>query len=204
MATQSNKFKLLAFDPGLTTTGYSLLEGSLDSPDITVIKLGSIHPGPVVDRKEYREDVEKFDKRVITLSYLREQVKKLVAELKPDVIVAEDIFINPKRPQAYGALCMWLSTVRMTCRDNFQKYVVAIPTKICKKVLSGRGDSVKQTIQDCVRANTHIKFKFEEDMMQMTEHQADSIAVANALFLMYHDIIEKEVEARNEQQAKTK
>lgn len=199
MATQNNRFKILAFDPGLTTTGYSLLEGSLDSTDITVIKLGSIHPGPVVDRKEYREDVDKFDKRVITLAYLREQVTKLVGELKPDVIVAEDIFINPKRPQAYGALCMWLSTVRMTCRDNFQKYVFAIPTKICKKVLSGRGDSGKLTVQECVKANTHIKFKFEEDQMQMTEHQADSIAVANALFVMYHDVIEKEIEARNGQ-----
>lgn len=193
----NNKFRILTFDPGLSTTGWSLLEGTTDSDDITVIKMGEIHPGPVVDRAAYRDEIAKFDKRTISLAYLREQVTKLLNDLRPDAVCSEDIFINPKRPAAYGALAQWIAVVRMLCRDVARKYLVTIPTKICKLVVASSGSSGKLSVQQHIASSNHIKFKDPNDLMQMSEHQADSIAVGYALFVRYRDLINSIVEERN-------
>ncbi len=194
----NNKFKILAFDPGLTSTGWSLIEGDIESRDVVVLKVGELHPGQLADRAMFRDEVGRFDKRVVTLRLLREGVTKLLDDIKPDLVCAEDIFINPRRPQAYGALCMWTAVVRMHCRDVVGKYLVSIPTKICKQVVTGRGDMGKLTVQQAIAAHPHIKFKDLNDLAHMTEHEADSIAVGMALFDRYHDLIVKEVKERNE------
>lgn len=193
----NTKFRILAFDPGLTTTGWSLLEGDIKSGDLTVLKIGEFHPGPTAEKKNFREEVEKFDKRTISLGLLREEMSKLLLQFKPDAVTSEDIFINMKRPQAYGALCMWVATAKIVCRDVVGKYLVTIPTKICKQVVANRGDSTKLSVQQNIVANRRIKFKNQEEQFQMSEHEADSIAVALALFDRYHDLIVKEVESRN-------
>jgi len=190
------KFRVLAIDPGLTNFGYSLIEGDIRSRDLVVLKTGEIHPGPTVDKKNYREEVERYDKRTVSLAYLREQVSKLILQLKPDAIASEDIFINMHRPQAYGALCMVICTLKLICRDVANKPLVTIPTKICKQVLA-RGDFNKDDVQRAILANPHLKFKDENERLHLSEHVADSIAVALALFDRYHNVIEAEVERRN-------
>lgn len=194
----NNKFKILAFDPGLTSTGWSLLESEIDSQDVVILKIGELHPGQLADRAAYRDEVNKFDKRVVTLRLLREGVAGLLNEFNPDFVTAEDIFINMFRPMAYGALSMALCVMKMICRDVAGKYLVAIPTKICKQVMTGRGDKGKVTVQQSIAAHPHIKFKDPNDLTHMTEHEADSIAVGMALFDRYHDLIVKEVKERNE------
>lgn len=193
----NHKVKILAFDPGLANTGWSLTEYDLDSDKLTVLKMDEFHPSPTVDRAQYRDEVNKFDKRTVSLAYLREQISKLLTELRPDMTCTEDIFINMHRPQAYGALAMWLATARMVCRDVAGKYLVAIPTKICKAELTKSGSSDKLTVQQCVAASKRIVFKDPIMLTQMTEHEADCLAVANAFVVRYRDLIEQYVEERN-------
>lgn len=190
----SKKFKILAFDPGLTNLGYILLEGNTDNGDVVVVHMGEMHPGPVTDRAAYREDVSKFDKRTISLAYMREQIQILVDKLKPDFICAEDIYCNPRRIQAYGALCMIICVMRMFCRDYANKYLVTIPTKICKRETCGSGGGGKIGVQESLINHKHIKFANEFDKMHMSEHQADAIAVGYAFSTVYRDLINKEME----------
>jgi len=193
----SKKFRILAFDPGLTTTGWSLLEGSTSSGDLVVLKIGEIHPGPTVDKAAYRDIVEQFDKRTISLGYLQEQIKILIDDLKPDFVCAEDIYINIHRPQAYGALCMWVCAVRMFCRNYCNKYLVTIPTKICKKEVCGVANEGKIPVQESLLHHKHVTFKNEFDKLHFSEHQADSIAVGVAFAARYRDLINKQVENNN-------
>ena len=132
----NHKFKILAFDPGLTNTGWSFAEVDIKDDSLTILKIGEFHPGPTVEKKSYRDQVEKFDKRTITLAYLREQLTKLLLELKPNAVCAEDIFINVKRPMAYGALAMHQCIMKLVCRDVADKRLVTIPTKIAKAALT--------------------------------------------------------------------
>lgn len=195
MATK--KFTVLAFDPGLTTTGWSLLEGNTSDGELVVLKIGELHPGPVADHKQYREETAKFDKRTITLALLREELTKLFNQIKPDFVTAEDIFINMQRPQAFSALCMWVCTVRTLCRDVMQKYLVTIPTKICKQVVTNSGSNGKLSVQQCIAGSKHVHFKNPEDLIHMSEHQADSIAVGIAFAVRYRDLINKQLENNN-------
>lgn len=188
------KFRILCFDPGLATTGYSLLEGNTSNGDLVVLKIGEIHPGPTVDRVAYRDDVKKFDKRTISLAYLREQITFLMNELKPDFVCAEDIYCNPRLIQAYGALCFWICAVRLHMRDQFGKYLVAIPTKICKKVVANRADGGKASVQEALKNHPHIHFKVPEDYCHASEHILDSIAVGAAFANCYRDLINKQLE----------
>ena len=193
----NKKFRVLGLDPGLTNCGWNLAEVNLKDDSITILKVGEFHPGPTVEKKNYRDEVEKFDKRTISLAYLREQLTKLLTELKPDAVCAEDIFINPHRPQAYGALSMFICVAKMTCYDVVHKHLVTIPTKICKQHIASRGDSSKLSVQQAIASSKHISFKDPVVLTQMTEHEADSIAVSNALVQCYHDLIEKYLEEQN-------
>lgn len=180
-------YRILTLDPGLTHTGWALLQASLNNDTVVVLKIGEFHPGPTVEKKSYRDEVEKFDKRTISLAYLREQLTKLLLDLRPDEVCAEDIFINPHRPAAYGALAMHQCVTKMVCYDVVKKHLITIPTKIAKAALTKSGSSDKLTVQQCVASNTDIKFKNEDDLNHMTEHEADSIAVGYALAKLYKD-----------------
>lgn len=180
-------YRILTLDPGLTHTGWALLQASLNNDTVVVLKIGEFHPGPTVEKKSYRDEVEKFDKRTISLAYLREQLTKLLLDLRPDEVCAEDIFINPHRPAAYGALAMHQCVTKMVCYDVVKKHLITIPTKIAKATLTKSGSSDKLTVQQCVASNTDIKFKNEDDLNHMTEHEADSIAVGYALAKLYKD-----------------
>ena len=193
----NNKFKILAFDPGLTSTGWSLLESEIGSQDVVILKIGELHPGQLADRAAYRDEVNKFDKRVVTLRLLREGVAGLLNEFNPDFVTAEDIFINPRRPQAYGGLCMAICMMKMICRDVSNKRLVTIPTKIAKLDIAHSGSSGKRDVMESVTNHPNIKFASNDLRLNLSEHEADSIAVGWSLTKRYKDLIAKELEARN-------
>ena len=184
----SNKYKILAFDPGIGNTGWSLLEGNTTSGNLVVLKVGEFHPGPTSGLARYRDDVEKFDKRTISLTLLIEEETKLFETFRPDFICCEDIYISMQHPQAYGSLAMWMCTTKLTAwRYGYR--VISIPTKICKQVISGTGSAGKLDVRQAILENTKIVFKHEDDARHMTEHEADSIAVGAALNDRYKDFI---------------
>ena len=197
MATNNTKFRIMALDPGLTTTGWSILDRDSETGDLTVFKTGELHPSPTVDRKDYRDEVERFDKRTMSLTVLRSEVTKLIEMFSPDACTCEDAFINPKRPAAYGALCMIICTVKLLCRDVARKPLITIPTKIAKLEIAHSGSSGKLDVISAVSNNPHIKFRDEIEKTQMSEHVADSIAVGYAYNRRYTDLINLEIELRN-------
>ena len=136
------KYKILAFDPGIGNTGWSLLEGNTANGNLIVLKVGEFHPGPTSGLARYREVVEKFDKRTISLTLLIEEETKLFEMFKPDFVCCEDIYISMMHPQAYGSLAMWVCTTKLTAW-KFGQRLTAIPTKICKQVISGTGAAGK-------------------------------------------------------------
>ena len=184
-----HKYKILAFDPGIGNTGWSLLEGNTGNGELVVLKLGEFHPGPTADRALYREAVEKFDKRVISLKLLREEITKLLTQVVPDFVCCEDIYISMAHPQAYGSLAMWVCTAKITVMDVAAKRITLIPTKICKQVVSGTGGAGKLDVREAILSNAKIKFKHPDDMRMMSEHQADSIAVGAAFNDRYRDYV---------------
>lgn len=172
--------RVLAIDPGLTNTGWVLLEYDTNTGIFVVSRQGEFHPAPTADKALYREDTERFEKRTISLRLLREKLEELMHEVHPDYVVAEGIFFNPLRPTAHEALAMWHCVARLTCMDVLQKKLEVIPTKIAKRELTGSGGNGKITVQQVVLGCKDIVFKQKGMECAMTEHGADAIAVGYA------------------------
>jgi Holliday junction resolvasome RuvABC endonuclease subunit len=188
MGNKPRKYKILAFDPGIGNTGWSLLEGNEANGNLVVLKVGEFHPGPTSALARYREEVEKFDKRTISLTLLQEEETKLIETYHPDFICCEDIYISMAHPQAYGSLAMWVCTTKLTAwRHGYR--LTAIPTKICKQVITGTGGAGKIDVRDAIMKNGRITFKNEDDAKHLSEHEADSIAVGAALNDRYRDFV---------------
>lgn len=172
--------RVLTIDPGLTNTGWAVIDYDVQSGKYVVSSLGAFHPGPTADKATYRDDTEKFSKRTISLKLLRENLNGLFLDTKPDYVAVEDIFFNPSRPSAHAALAMWHSVARMAAYDILHKPVEIIQTKIAKQYTTGSGGNGKLTVQQSIMNNPNIKFRTKQIEMSMDEHCADAIAVGYA------------------------
>lgn len=177
---KKNNIRILAIDPGLTNTGWALMECDPSCGALVITRTGEFHPGPTAEHADYRESVNNFTKRTISLKLLRERMNSILIETQPDHVVAEGIFFNPMRPQAHEALAMWHCVVRLACLDVLNKKLDVVPTKIAKKELTGSGGNGKLTVQQSIIMNDDITFKNASLERTMSEHVADAIAVGYA------------------------
>ncbi len=175
-----SKVRLLNFDPGLTKTGWSVIDVNVENGVLQVVNIGNILPTAVASKVARRKDVEKFSKRVVSLDVLRSSIKKLLDEFHPDYVVMEGIFFNPSRPEAHAALCMWQCTARLTVYDHCKMTITAIPPKSVKLAISGDGTSAKLNVQQAILSNPKIEFKNKDIIPMLDEHCADSIAIGYA------------------------
>lgn len=186
---KKNTVTILTIDPGLTNTGWAVMECDVVSGVATITKHGEFHPGPTAEKALYREETEKFSKRTISLKLLRENLEKIMVECRPDYVTIEDIFFNPTRPMAHAALAMWHCVARIVALDVLGKPVEIIQTKIAKQVVTGSGANGKLSVQQAVLSLKGIRFKSKALELTMSEHIADAIAVGYAFFEKNHNRI---------------
>jgi len=172
------EYHILSFDPGLSFSGwaYSKIE---DNKNLFYIEeFGMITPNKTVGHKEYREVVNTYGQRIITLSLLRDMVRELFTTYNPDFVVSEDAFFNPRRPGAYEALIHWILMVSLVLKDEFNKPLFRIPPKLVKKFISQDGTSNKLGVQEAIFKHKDIVFnpKYSGDI-ELTEHEGDAIAI---------------------------
>ena len=111
-------FRILSFDPGLSTAGWNLSEYNPDNNIMLVRKYGMLYPNKDVENAEHKNDSTKYGSRIMTLDALRTQLRELFNTFKPDFVVSEDAFFNPSRPIAYCALVQWLTTLSLVLFDE--------------------------------------------------------------------------------------
>ena len=167
--------KILCFDPGLTKTGWSLIDYNTDTSNCTISKYGILQPNRITEHVAIKEDCAKYGKRLMALCELEAQVKDLIETLSPEYVACEDIFYNPKRPTAFIALSQWLTTVELLLKRYYMP-LYKIPTKIAKKEIFGSGSADKINVQSAILSNGRIQFKTKPPK-ELCEHEADSIAV---------------------------
>lgn len=172
--------KVLCFDPGMGTTGWSLIHYIVDNGNCVVEKYGLLKPNRITSHVAMRDECNRYGKDVMALCELESNVKELIELYTPDYVVSEDIFYFPGRPMAYVALSQWFTTIKLLCK-RFHLPVYKVPTKIAKKEIFGYGGANKIDVQDAILANNRISFKTKPPK-ELDEHVADSIAVGVAFF----------------------
>lgn len=170
--------RVLCFDPGLTKTGWCLIDYNPVSGNCTIVKYGTLQPNRCTSHVALREECDLYGKRIMALCELENLVKELVETLEPEYVACEDIFYNPRRPMAFIALSQWLTTVELLMR-RYHLPVYKVPTKIAKKEIFGNGSADKIDVQTAILSDGRINFKTKPPK-ELCEHEADSIAVGLA------------------------
>lgn len=186
---QNNIVRILSFDPGLSISGWAVLDYHRDTGIMQVTKIGLLTPNKLVSRVNMRDDVEKYGNRIVALTALREMVLNLCEEFKPDYYVVEDNFFHFKYPTAYAALIHWTITVDLLIKDTYSKPVFKIPPKLVKHYITGSGDAKKINVQEAILINEKIKFKNTQMICNLIEHISDAIAIGWAFVHEYLPIL---------------
>lgn len=168
---------ILGFDPGLTLAGWAVCDYNTQTGQLVIHKFGTISANKVVSRANMREEVELYGKRIMALSYLRQQVYNLLMDYKPTYVVSEDAFFDFRRPTAYAALLQWLTAVELVLKDNLNMQLFKVAPKLVKACMSGMGDAKKVGIQNAIINSKDIQFKQKNYESDLEEHTADAIAV---------------------------
>ena len=169
--------KILAFDPGLSLSGWNVSTYDTHTQMYRVLKFGMLTPNKGIDTPETHINYVKFGQRVITLKALREQVRELMDTYQPDIVVSEDAFYNPKRPSAYSALVQWLTAVDILLHDEYAKVLFKLAPTAAKQVVSGFGGADKLGVRYAVLNSEDICFKSKHAEENLTEHICDSIGI---------------------------
>lgn len=117
------------------------------------------------------------DEKRKRLMIFEEQVTQLISSLNIDVIIAEDIFMNPSRPQAFQSLLLYMDTLeRIVFQLKGQSIIRITPTHV-KFTLTGNGHADKEEIQEAMLKKEDIEFKKTNLLCGMSSHLSDSICI---------------------------
>jgi Holliday junction resolvasome RuvABC endonuclease subunit len=177
MEQEKSNVRVLCFDPALSCAGWGVIDFNPEKNKPVVTRFGSIKPAVDAAKVLHRDEVAQFGKRLITLGLLEEQVVLLMNEFLPDYIVVEDIFYNPKRPNAYAALLQWICVVDILCKVRFGKRVYKVPTRSAKQYVTGSGGALKISVRQAILDDTNVEFKQKKQAENLSDHEADALAV---------------------------
>jgi Holliday junction resolvasome RuvABC endonuclease subunit len=178
------QYRILCIDPALSSCGWSILDLMIDQckktsiPKIVVYRTSCFKSYNEAIKAANRVEANFFGKPVLGLSILIKNMTQLIELYKPDFVVIEDAFFNPKRPNAYASLISCIVTISQMCRNLFKLPVYRVPTRSAKASIA-MGGAKKVDVQKAVLENPNITFKQKKSREMLNDHEADSIAVGH-------------------------
>ena len=187
----TNEFVILSIDPGTTDLGWAVSKATYGTCKMEVLDMGHLKPTQVISTKPYRQEVERFGKRPISLRYIREHIEVLIQKYHPDFYVSEGCF-GGQFFTAIEALIQSISTIRQLLLIKYQEPLHIISPKEIKKAASGFGGSGKGEVATAVLlSNSDITFSKDLNITDtIPSHVSDAIAIAYSFLKLKSNIIE--------------
>lgn len=178
MRRRNNTITVLAFDPGVYHTGWSVLKYDQTSNTISVAEYGTIEANSLA-RKENKEDYKIYG-NVISFFLLEREVTTLVNKYAPDYVACEGAFMA-RFPNAFVSLKLCINAIQRVLYTHFRKTLHLIAPKEAKKAI-GNGTADKLAVQNSIQhlADLKVKDTKQKPIDKMVEHEADSIAIGYA------------------------
>jgi Holliday junction resolvasome RuvABC endonuclease subunit len=169
--------RILSFDPGFTSLGWSLGEYNTHLGTLHILRYGDFKI--IKQIKKQKEYIDKYDTNVLATLYLEEELNKLFNLFKPHFTVSEDVFINFGRPQAYAPLMLCIHFLSRILFQNYRQPLYKLSPKSIKMIVTGNGSSDKESIRDYILHNPKITIKENKQIPidKLLSHHTDAIAV---------------------------
>jgi len=168
---------ILGFDVSSTTTAYAALNWNEETNEIIFVKCGYIKPikeGLIIDR----------------IASTRDQIEKIIENIKPDYIAIEDIIAFMKGSSTANTVIMLTSFNRMIGLTSYD-YLGHSPElfnvmTIRHGLKFGKILPSKQDMPELVAKHLNIKFPYEyKKGKQIIENEDKADAISVALYYTY-------------------
>ena len=175
---KSDAIVVLAFDPGIYHTGWSISKYDRTAGNISVTAYGTIDANSIA-KKEKREDYKVYG-NLVSFFALEREVTNLVTQHEPDYVACEGAFAA-RFMNAFVSLKLCIHAIQRALYLNFGKTLYLIAPKEAKKAV-GKGTADKGAVQNSIRHLDNLKIKDtkQQPIDRMVEHEADSIAIGYA------------------------
>lgn len=155
--------KVLGIDPGLSATGYGIVEIEPDRR-VRLVEVGTIEPrarDPLTDR----------------LNKIYRNLEEILEQYVPEVMVVEKLYAHYKHPITAAIMGHVRGVAVLLCAQHHLK-LVEHSVKRIRKTLMGNGNASKQQTREAV---CHI---LKIDSSKLTLDASDALALALGFALM--------------------
>lgn len=159
-STRENKLRILGIDPGMSITGYGLIDVVMGEPVLIeggVIRISSKQP---------------IEKRLSTIFH---GIQELLAEFRPEAVSIEEVYTHYERPRvavmmghARGVVCLAAALGQVPVYSYGATHI--------KSSLTGNGHAGKEQVQRMIQ--TRLKLKKAPEPYDVTDALAAALCHA--------------------------
>jgi len=152
--------RVLGVDPGLSSTGYAVVESR--GRGFAVLEAGTIrtHPGTVLPDR---------------LGLIHDSLVQTVAAYEPRAVAVEEVFLARNAPSAMGTAEV-IGIVKLLARGRELR---CFPPRQVKKWICGNGSAPKEQMVAMVKA---LVSGDGAEMAKWSDHAGDAVAIALCAF----------------------
>ena len=171
----SSVVKTMAFDPGTTKLGVSIMH--IDLFDLQIKKTYAF----TLNGEKLANNfilAENYGGRYSRISGMMKEISNLFNYIEPFAVSSEAPFYNPTRPAAFEALVDVIGAMRNTLfqYDPIKQLHFVDPSSV-KNSVGAKGGANKITIRDAVLKLTDLSYESSVPIEDLDEHSIDAIAV---------------------------
>lgn len=163
--------RILAFDPGITEMGWSVVDFEPLTGKSHVVAAGTLHGQKLV--KTDKELKAYFQKPFCVLMAYQKICMDLIRKYKPAHVVSESAF-NFRFPQVLVSLTLVIHTIRCAAKDIMMRDIHTVAPMETKKEVAGYHMADKEQIKSSIIAYEGLTFAEGIDKKEMTEHEYDA------------------------------
>lgn len=169
-----NYIRVLGIDPGVETCGISILD-LVNLKEIHVLHAETIITERLLFRYKFLSELH--GDRHLKQRILMEEITRILSEYLPYLVIIEDSYYNPKRPQAYASLKELIALIKhviFSFSVNIPSFT--IESASVKKLMGVPGNCGDKEIMKDALIKQDISYESPLSICQLDEHSIDSIA----------------------------
>ena len=149
---------------------------------INVVAHGTEYLDGLTNERRKKDYNEAYSRHRVRMEIYEETIRKLIDMVKFDCYVAEDVFCNPTRVNAFRSLALYMETLERIVNVEKEKRLYTVAPTLIKQCISNSGASDKIQVQTAVLNNPFITMKKPSTA---TEHEFDSVAMCYTFVKTY-------------------
>lgn len=174
------RVRIIGIDPGSTELGLCILDFDIRTMKVLLVKPFTVY----VDKLSQNESIAATrGNRVARLDALRKTLCAVFTEHRPDIVVSEAPFYNPRMPGAFAPLVETMDTIGRAVGDYDPviRLATLAPSIVKKGVESAAGSNDKGLVRDALQKIPELGLT-AQIVSRLSTHATDAAAVAYTKF----------------------